>query len=461
MKKPVEIKEFTRIFCEENVRGEDVTTVPKRVFDDLERFLLDFSGADLHSDAADFLKIGSQRYGGKYISVNNYVGVIQTGSGNQIQILPKIDLGSDENSEEERSYNGITKRIFLRMIRSLRDIPFKHLDTTNLKTARLPVFEIFIRMYLQEAMILAKKGLRSAYLEREDNLRFYKGKLLVSGHIRQNAAHKERFYMRYDEYDLNRPENKLIKSTLLKLMALSSDNQNQKDIRQLLTYFEFVDPSVNYEKDFSLVKKDRLVKDYEMLLHWSKVFLLDHSFSSFSGRSNSWALLFPMETVFESYVAQELRKVFADTTWTVSVQDREQWLFDYPRHKFRLKPDIVITKEDGTKIILDTKWKALSDNERNNYDISQADMYQMFAYSKKYARSDAEFVGKSPDVWLLYPINSDMRKYMENDQRIEFISMLGDEKDVHIRLFFVDLKEIEQSMQELKNKLEDIWAVDL
>ena len=456
MKKPVEIKEFTRIFCEDNVRGEEYTTVPKRMFDDLERFLLDFSGSDLHSGVADFLKIGSQKYGGKYISVNNFVGVIQTENGNQIQILPKIDLGSDEDDDEERRYNKLTKRIFLKMIRSLRDVPFKHLDTTNLKTERLSIFEIFIKMYLQEAIILVKKGLKSAYQEHEDNLRFYKGKLLVSEQIKLNSAHNERFYMRYDEYDMNRPENRLIKSTLLKLMMLSTDNQNQKDIRHLLTFFEFVEPSVNFAKDFSLIKRDRTVKDYEMLLLWAKVFLLNHSFSTFSGSSNAWALLFPMETVFESYVAQELRKVFADTSWTVSVQDKEQWLFDYPHHKFRLKPDIVITKEDGTKIILDTKWKTLNDNERNNYDISQADMYQMFAYSKKYASSDAEFVGRSPDVWLLYPVNSAMRKYTENNQTIEFISMLGDEKDVHIRLFFVDLKEIGHSMQTLKSKLEEI-----
>ena len=116
----------------------------------------------------------------------------------------------------------------------------------------------------------------------------------------------------------------------------------------------------------------------------------------------------------------------------------------------------MITKEDGTQIILDTKWKSLSDNERNNYDISQADMYQMFAYSKKYARSDAEFVRKSPDVWLLYPINSAMRKYSENNQTIEFISMLGDEKDVRVRLFFVYLKNIGDSMQLLKSRLEGI-----
>ena len=449
MRESIEIKEFTRIFCKDDVQDEGLTTVSRALFEDLEQFLFDFKSSNIHADASEFIRLGSQRYAGKYISVNNFVGVIQTPKGHQVQILPKIDLGSDENDADEINSFTQTKKIFLKMIRSLRDLPIKHLDTTNLRTDKLPIFEIFISMYLQEAMILAKRGLKSAYLEHEDNLRFYKGKLMVSEHIKRNTAHKERFYMRYDEYDLNRPENRLIKSTLLKLMSLSTNEQNQKEIRQILTFFELVEPSPNYERDFSLVKKDRTVKDYEMILQWSKVFLLNQSFSTFTGRSQSWALLFPMETVFESYVAQELRRVCADTSWTISVQDREQWLFDYPNHKFRLKPDIVIRKDDGSQIILDTKWKSLTDNERMNYGISQSDMYQMYAYSKKYARAG----GDSPDVWLLYPVNSEMRKYT-NDRTIEFISKDAGEKEVHVRLFFVDLKEISQSMQSLKTRLE-------
>ncbi len=448
MRESIEIKEYTRIFCKDDVQGEGHTTVSRALFEDLEQFLFDFNSSNIHADASEFMNLGSQRYAGKFISVNNFVGVIQTPKGHQVQILPKIDLGRDENDAEEVNSFTQTKKTFLKMIRSLRDIPIKHLDTTNLKTEKLPIFEIFISMYLQEAMILAKRGLKSAYLEHEDNLRFYKGKLMISEHIKQNAAHKERFYMRYDEYDLNRPENRLIKSTLLKLMSLSMNEQNQKEIRQILTFFELVEPSSNYERDFSLIKKDRTVKDYEMILQWSKVFLFNQSFSTFTGRSQSWALLFPMETVFESYVAQELRKVCADTSWTISVQDREQWLFDFPNHKFRLKPDIVMRKEDGSQIILDTKWKSLTDNERMNYGISQSDMYQMYAYSKKYTKAGCA----SPDVWLLYPVNSEMRKYTD-DRTIEFISKNVDENDVHVRLFFVDLNDMGQSMQLLKTRL--------
>ena len=454
MRESIEIKEYTRIFCKDTAPQESSITVSKSLFEDLEQFLFDFSSSNLHADATEFMRIGSQRRAGKYIAVRNFVGVIQTPKGHQVQILPKIDLGCSENDADEINSFTQTKRIFLKMIKSLRDLPIKHLDTTNLKTEKLPIFEIFIRMYLQEAMILAKRGLKSAYLEHEDNLRFYKGKLLVSAHIKQNTTHRERFYMRYDEYDLNRPENRLIKSTLQKLMILSADEQNQKEIRQLLTYFERVEPSANYERDFSQVKKDRSIKDYEMLLKWSKVFLFNQSFSTFTGKSQSWALLFPMETVFESYVAQELRKACADTSWSISVQDSGQWLFDSPNHdspnhKFRLKPDIVITKDDGSQIILDTKWKSLSDNERMNYGISQSDMYQMYAYSKKYTKPG----GKSPDVWLLYPLNPEMKKYSD-DRTIEFVSRNVDGNDVRVRLFFVNLKEIGRSMSTLKARLE-------
>ena len=450
MRESIEIKEHTRIFCKDDVQSEGYTTVSRALFEDLEQFLFDFNSSNIHADVSEFMKLGSQRHS-KYISVNNYVGVIQTPKGHLIQILPKIDLGLDENDSGEVNSFAQTKKIFLKMIRSLRDIPIKHLDTTNLKTEKLPIFEIFIRMYLEEAMILAKRGLKSAYLEHEDNLRFYKGKLMVSEHIKQNTAHKERFYMRYDEYDMNRPENRLIKSTLLKLMSLSTNEQNQKEIRQILTFFELVEPSKNYERDFSLVKKDRTVQDYEMILQWSKVFLLNQSFSTFTGRSQSWALLFPMETVFEAYVAQELRKVCANTSWTMSVQDRGQWLFDYPSHKFRLRPDIVITKEDGSQIILDTKWKVLNNNPSQNFNISQADMYQMYSYSKKYTQTGQ----KSPDVWLLYPVNSEMRKFNEDGNTIQFISHQNNQDDVTVRLFFVDLKEIGRSMQALKSRLEE------
>ena len=56
-------------------------------------------------------------------------------------------------------------------------------------------------------------------MTREDNLNFYKGKLVVAQQIKQNAARGERFFVRCDEYLADRAENRLVKATLMKLLS--------------------------------------------------------------------------------------------------------------------------------------------------------------------------------------------------------------------------------------------------
>ena len=105
-------------------------------------------------------------------------------NGYQIQVLPKIDFGDSEDSS-----NVETKKVLLRMLRSMKDFPSKVFNDANLRMDRMTLYEIFINMYLQEVRALIKHGIKSSYIPREDNLKFYKGKLVVSEHIKQNAVH--------------------------------------------------------------------------------------------------------------------------------------------------------------------------------------------------------------------------------------------------------------------------------
>ena len=431
MRKLFEVKEFDSIICNSDYKDNDsYKYLEKKQFENLEMFIHEFSGSEENADALDFMRIDYRRNVGDRITVKNYVGLIQMKDGFQVQILPKISFG-----EEEDSGNAKTKRVFLRMLRSMKDFPSKIFNDASLKVEQMNLYEIFINMYLQEVRHLVKRGIKSAYVSQEDNLRYYKGKLLVGQHLRANLVHKERFYVGYEEFLSNSPENRLVKSTLEKLQKITSSAENSKEIRQLLTAFELVESSTNYQKDFSKVVIDRNTKDYEMLMQWSKVFLMNKSFTTFSGSTTSRALLFPMESVYESYVSQQMKKVFRPDGWDISTQDKGHYLFMNPRKKFALRPDIVLTKDDHT-IILDTKWKNLINNERKNYGISQSDMYQMYAYSKKY---------KTSEIWLLYPINDEMR----DSKLIKFDS--GDGTTVN--LFFVDVANIEDSLLVLKNDI--------
>lgn len=322
------------------------------------------------------------------------------------------------------------------MLRSMKDFSGKTAANANLNPENMNLYEIFINLYIQEVRRLVKNGIKSSYLNQEENLNVYKGKLLVNEHLKRNIAHKERFYVVFDEYQVNCPQNRLIKSTLLKLQQLTGSAQNSKEIRQLLVSFELVEPSKNYEKDFSKVVIDRTTKCYEVLLKWSKVFLKNKSFSMFSGTESARALLFPMEKVFEAYVAKNLKKRLNQAGWDVSIQDKGYYLFDTLNgekyQKFALRPDLVITRPDESIIILDTKWKSLINNKKANYGISQADMYQMYAYAKKYQASE---------VWLLYPMNEEMR----NTEPILFDSGDG----VRVSVFLVDVAQIEESLEKL------------
>ncbi len=433
MNKLLEVREFDIITGNVEFKNDiKYKYLESAIFQNLIEFIHEFSGDENNADALEFMKISYKRNVGEVVSIQNYVGLIQMKNGQQVQILPKISF-----SEGEDLGNKETKKVFLKMLKSMKDFPSKVFNDASLKVDKMNLYEIFINMYLQEVRQLIKRGLKSDYIRQEDNLNYFKGKLLTSQHIRKNIIHKERFYVEYDEFHLNRVENRLVKATLLKLQQLTSSAENSKEIRQLLVSFEMVNPSTNYTKDFAKVIIDRNTKDYEMLMQWSKVFLLNKSFTTFSGENISRALLFPMESVYESYVAQQVKKVLGNVGWEVSSQDKGYYLFEEPRKQFALRPDIVCKRDDRI-VIMDTKWKRLSNNERFNYGISQSDMYQMYAYSKKY---------KTSEIWLLYPVTDEMREH--ND--ISFDS--GDGTKVNV--FFVDVAKIEESLSKLREKLEE------
>jgi len=422
MKKLIEIKEYDILTCNQAFKDEYVY-LDNDSFEQLENMILNCNDME-DVDAYDFFSVSTKRHVGKVIRAKNYVGIVQLKNGTQIQILPKI-YGKTAIDP---------KKTFLKMLKSLQEFPSKTFNETSLRTDHMTLLEIFIRLYIEEVQKLIKKGLKSSYYAMEDNLNVYKGKMVFSQQLKYNLVHRQRFYTRYDEFGMNRAENRLIKATLLYLLKQSTSNDNINEIRKQLIHFELIEQSKNYNKDFSQVKIDRNSKDYETIMQWSKIFLNNESFTTFSGHSFAKALLFPMEKVFESYIGFHLKKLLSDTAWQVQLQDKGYHLF---QGKFALRPDIVLTNGTG-KIILDTKWKMLSNTPHNNYGISQADMYQMYAYAKKY---------HAKEIWLLYPLNTEVEQMKE----IYFNTNEGDQS-AEVRVFFVDCHHVEDSLEKLVKK---------
>ena len=373
MKKEFILKEFEYLQYKDNTRDN---FIKKETFDSLEKFVLE------NEKTAQYLKITTKSGFGKVLQAQNYVGVIQTKDGTTIEILPKIKNATTEKSKD----------ILIKMLKTLKNSPFKNLSVANLKSSKIPLFEIFISMFLEELTVLVRNGIKSDYISKEENLKFLKGKLKISEQIKYNTIHKERFFVQYEEFISNRVENRLIKTTLQFLYNKSKLNKNQQRIREFLFVFDEIEISHNIKTDFSKIKLNRQMKDYEQVLLWCKTFLFENSFSPYKGNDIAFALLFDMNLLFESFVYSYLKK--SSNFQDIKSQDRTHHLaYENGIGRFRLKPDIVI---NSGKIIADTKWKILSEDKAYN-GVLQDDMYQLYAYGTKYDNCEK--------IYLIYPFD--------------------------------------------------------
>jgi len=381
------LTEFERIY--ERIIG-------KKDFGDIENFILKNS-----DENAPFLRIASG-VGGKFIQARNYVGVLQTKSGLTIEILPKI---ADKNDAER------SKAVFIKMLKTLKNFPFKSSNLASLKTQNLPLLEIFISMFLCELEALVKNGIKSDYVAIEENLNFLKGKLNINEQIKRNSIHKERFYVGYSEFLNDIKINRIIKSTLKFLYKKSNSSKNQQKIRELLFIFDEVSECEDYKNFFAKLVITRQVKHYEQTLLWCKIFLLGNTFTPYKGDDLALALLFDMNALFESYVGNFIKKSFPCTI----LQHSEKHLVENPK-SFRLRPDIFLKD----KFIADTKWKIISSSN----DISQADLYQLYAYGKKHECSK---------LYLIYPkiegVKQEFMKFGYDDKMLLEILYFDLEKD--------------------------------
>ena len=170
---------------------------------------------------------------------------------------------------------------------------------------------------------------------------------------------------------------------------------HQQLARELRFVFAEVPQSQQPALDFQRVRLERDMGHYEGALAWARLILLGDSPLTGTGSHKAPSLLFPMEKVFEAFVARHLPRQLKPP-YTLQPQASSRSLV---RHEgkdwFSLRPDLLVREGGESRLVLDTKWKTL-DMHKDNYGLSQADFYQLHAYGHNY-------LGGRGDVALIYP----------------------------------------------------------
>lgn len=347
-----------------------------------------------HSSDVGAELVRSIRRGGQlYLQVVNYCGVLDLPGNVRVEILPKIT--SSDDVEESR-------RLLLKMLARISNINLKAFQASSLQLFRRPLIEVLIARFLDDVKHMLKRGLRSDYCRRSEELRFLRGQLRVADQLRQRPGRSHFFQVDYDEYLPDRPENRLIHSALRQISSWSKSPDNQRLCREQMFVFTDVPYSTNIAADFAAWKADRGMAHYQPLKPWCEMILSQTSPLSLVGSAKGISFLFPMEMLFERFVGACLyQHVSGD--YQLKEQASSRYLVQHQGNNwFQLKPDFLIAHKGSPAVVMDTKWKLVSESARSGkdkYGLSQSDFYQLFAYGEKY-------LGGEGEMFLIYPRHS-------------------------------------------------------
>ena len=309
------------------------------------------------------------------LQAGQVVGVLST-PGACVEILPKI------GEEEDRA----VRVALARMLAVAWCLPVADSDPALLDTQREDLLEVLVRLFADRLLAAVRRGLPQRYRPREEDLPLLRGKLDVRRQIARHAVRADRLACRFDELSVDTPFNRVLKAAVRRLAPLTRSAENQRKLAELAARFEFVGDSSDPLRE--RVFLDRTNSAFHRLHGFACLFLGGDWQNTTSGNQQGFALLFPMNELFEEFVGRSMRVALAPRS--VRLQHAGEHALDRPQGPlFTLKPDIVV---DGD-IVIDTKWKKLLPDEPKA-GVHQSDVYQMLAYARAY---------KARRLVLLYP----------------------------------------------------------
>ena len=346
--------------------------------------------------AASFSKHGAKVFelaGRRKIKLDQYVGVIETKCGTRIEILPKhVEMsGTDDQSiiQQER-------RLLQKMLSVSLHLPYREAGAANLNRFKQSLHEWIISQFLASFERLVQRGLRFDYNRVQEEQKFLRGQLQHVKYMRQPPSKRHIFPIEHDVYEVNRPENRLIRTALEIVCKKAKDASNWKLAQELRLMTGEIPRSQNIRQDLRQWQSGRLLALYDEIKLWTELILGEYMPVSTSGEWRGMSLLFPMEKLFEHYVAYHLRRNLPESK--VKTQHAMEHICKHQNSNiFKLKPDIFIERSDDKNIVMDTKWKLIDQSARSGrYGLKDSDIQQMFAYSHFYLEHESEVI-------LIYP----------------------------------------------------------
>jgi 5-methylcytosine-specific restriction enzyme subunit McrC len=344
------------------------------------------------------------RAGRRELQAAEQVGVVRLGA-RTIQILPKIHRAASGATERERAAEAT--RNLLHMLAHAGQLPVREHQLAPLLRRGADWFEILTRLFAAHLLEAWQRGAHRHYRTAEEELPVLKGKWLIAEQLRR-PARRHTFAVAHDEFTADNQLNRVLRFVVERLWQLTRDGGNRQLLGELRQWMEEVTLSMRITAaDAAPSLLTRLNRHYEPLLALARLFLEGGSLQLAAQDFNTFAFVFDMNRLFESFLVNFIRRRAdilppALAACEALPQTRGATLYlardERGRAAFQLKPDLALRRGDSFPLLLDAKYKRLKPQDAR-LGVSTADFYQMHAYARRY---------ECPRVLLLYPQTADM-----------------------------------------------------
>lgn len=326
----------------------------------------------------------------RFLRARQAVGVI-AGRGCSLEILPKVDPEAlDEGIDTVRS----------RLVHMLDIALGLNLSTGEASTmahGAKSLLEVFIALFTDRLLAEVRRGLPRQYRAHEEDVRALRGKLNIVRQFTVHAVRPDRLSCRFDALDADVPLMQVMKACVMLLVRHARSAGVKRQLAELRFLLADVSDIRKGALPWRLIRIDRASGRWRSLLELARLLLGAHWQQTHADARDAQGitLLFPMNDLFERYIAIQLRRALADTGLEVDAQGGGAnclgpWRNgeDCVGDSHPTRPDILVKNGPRVVAVLDTKWKQLSKG------ASHADIYQMIAYARLY---------RSHRLILLYP----------------------------------------------------------
>lgn len=348
------------------------------------------------------------------------------------------------------------KNIFIKNIYYMLSYAFTTLNQSNYEDVATEEFEnmhsIFAAILVKGIGQHLKQGLYREYLNRRENMAVMRGKIDVSGTIKNKISRQKILSCEYDDLSENNLLNQILKTTVMILLRHSKVDAEYKDaLKKEMLFFSNVDTIELESIRWLSIRFQRNNQTYRMLISICQLILDGMLLTTEQGEYKLASFIDEqrMCRLYEKFILEYYNKKFP----ALRVRSSQiPWALDDGIGTLLpvMQSDIMLSHNEKV-LIIDAKYYSHTTQIRYNiHTLHSHNLYQIFTYVKN---KDTELQGKQHTV-------SGMLLYARTDEIIQpdnIYQMSGNKISVKTLDLNCDFSKIEAQLNAI---VEEHFCID-